>query len=131
MTQPCYAAVWWEKHNQLFVYPLPNEPGKNPATAALSLHSLLPQASAIVSSALSSDSKLLAIAQDSGVVTVWNFQTQFCESVSVVASEPDCISCVEFFGDNKMVGVGTEKGNVMAVYTGTDRSKPPFSLSQR
>ena len=131
MGQPCYVVIWWEKHNQLFVYPLPSEPSKNPATTTIPLHCLLPQASAVISSAISSDSKLLAFVQSTGVVSVWNFQTDFCESTSVVAPEPDHITCVEFFGDNKIVGVGTERGNVIAIGTGSDRNKPPFSLRQR
>lgn len=62
---------------------------------------------------------------------MWNFQTDFCENTSVVAPEPDRITCLEFFGDNKIVGVGTERGNVIAIGTGVDRNKPPSPLRQR
>ena len=126
--QPCYVAVWWENHTQLFIYPLASEASKNPA-AAVEPYWLLPQASSIVDSAVNSDSRLLALGQRSGTVTVWNLQTEFCERVSIIAQKPDCITCVEFFGD--MVGVGTEKGNVMALCTGRDRNKSPFFLNQR
>ena len=128
--QPCFVVIWWENHNQIFVYPLPSEPGKN-APPTVQLHWLLPQASPVVCSAISSDSKLLAAAQGTGVVTVWNFQTYFCESVSVVAPTPDSVTCMVFFSDDSMIGVGTEQGNVMVVCTGSDRNKPPFSLNQR
>lgn len=127
---PTFVVIWWQNHTQLFVYPLPHEPGKNPSTS-IALHWLLPQASPILCSAISSDSKLLAVGQATGVVTVWNFESYFCENVSLVATEPDSISCVQFFADNSMLGVGTEQGNVMVMHTGAEQRKPLFSLNER
>ena len=121
--------IWWEKHNQLFVYPLPSEVSKNPVP--VDIHWLLPQASPVLCSAVSPDTKLLAVAQGTGFVTVWNFQTHFCESVSAIARDSDQITSVEFFNDGGLIVAGTEQGHVKAIGTEDDREDPPFSLSQR
>ena len=125
--RPCYLAVWWEKHTQLFIYTLPTEVSKNPTTPQI--YWLIPHSSAIVATSVSDDTKLLAVGQARGVVTIYNLQTELCERVMMVASDPDCITCMEWFGS--VIGVGTEEGQLMAVATGEHRNEPPFSLGQR
>ena len=120
-------AVWWEKHTQLFIYTLPTEISKNPTIPQI--YWLIPHSSAIVATSVSDDTKLLAVGQSRGVVTIYNLQTELCERVTMVGSDPDRITCIEWFGS--VLGVGTEEGQLMAMATGEHRNEPPFSLGQR
>ena len=110
------------------VYPLPTEVSKNPSTAT-QIYWLIPHSSSIIATAVSSDTKLLAVGQDKGFVSVYNLKTEFCERVTMITQEPDHITCVEFLGS--VIGVGTEMGQLVGMATGRDRDKPPFSLGQR
>ena len=127
--RPCYLAVWWERHTQLFIYILPTEVGKNPAATTPQIYWLIPHSSAIVATSVSEDTKLLAVGQAGGVVSIYNLQSELCERVTMVAKNPDHISCMEWF--DSAIGVGTQEGQLMAMATGEHRDEPPFSLGQR
>ena len=127
--RPCYLAIWWERHTQLFIYTLPTEVSKNPAATSPQIYWLIPHSSTIVATSISEDTKLLAVGQARGVVSVYNLQMELCERVTMVAKEPDHISSMEWFDD--VIGVGTQEGQLMAVATGKQRDEPPFSLGQR
>ena len=127
--RPCHLAVWWERHTQLIIYTLPVEVSKNPAATSPQIYRLIPHASDILATSLSEDTKLLAVGQSKGVVSIYNLQTELCERVTVIAKDPGRITCMQWF--DSVLGVGTEEGQLIAVPTGDRRNEPPFSLGQR
>ena len=121
--------MWWERHTQLFIYTIPTEISKNPGATIPQIYWLIPHASTIVATSISGDSKLLAVGQVRGVVSIYNLESELCERVTMVANDSGRISCMEWFGG--VLGVGTQEGQLLAVPTGEHRNEPHFSLGQR
>ena len=127
--KPCYLAVWWERHTQLFIYTLPKEVSKNPGSATQNIYWLIPHASNIILTAVSADTRLLAVGQARGVVSVYNLENELDVKVMMVTQSPDRITCMEFFGS--VIGVGTQDGKVVGISTKQERKISDISLKER